>query len=170
MIWFSVTIFPLPERNKKQTKIITVIVLHKNYTEWFLERIYKGFLVFLRLQISCLKIYQNQMFPSKHFNVVSTLFLGWYDVATSHNVKPTLKQRCVRQMLEFTTLNNVESTLSISTLIWTTLENVETMLGNIETTLWIWTLAKKVKIKPRVKNKKIFLSFKAPNKNQIELN
>ena len=35
--------------------------------------------------------------PSKHFNVVSTLLLGWYDVATSHNVKSTLKQRCVRQ-------------------------------------------------------------------------
>ena len=35
--------------------------------------------------------------PSKHFNVGSTLFLGWYDVATSHNVKSTLKQRCVRQ-------------------------------------------------------------------------
>ena len=34
---------------------------------------------------------------SKHFNVGSTLFLGWYDVATSHNVKSTLKQRCVRQ-------------------------------------------------------------------------
>ena len=29
--------------------------------------------------------------------MVSTLFLGWYDVATSHNVKSTLKQRCVRQ-------------------------------------------------------------------------
>ena len=25
------------------------------------------------------------------------LFLGWYDVATWHNVKSTLKQRCVRQ-------------------------------------------------------------------------
>ena len=34
---------------------------------------------------------------SKHFNVGSTLLLGWYDVATSHNVKSTLKQRYVRQ-------------------------------------------------------------------------
>ena len=41
--------------------------------------------------------------PSKHFNVVSTLVLGWYDVATSYNVKLTL---------------------SISTLIWTTLDKV----------------------------------------------
>ena len=46
--------------------------------------------------------------PSKHFNVVSTLFLGWYDVVTSNqrqikscerwkNVKLTLKQRCIHQ-------------------------------------------------------------------------
>ena len=35
--------------------------------------------------------------PSKHFNVALTLFLGWYDVATSHSVKSTSKQRCVRQ-------------------------------------------------------------------------
>ena len=35
--------------------------------------------------------------PSKHFNALSTLFLGRYDVATSHNVKSTLKQRCVSQ-------------------------------------------------------------------------
>ena len=35
--------------------------------------------------------------PSKHFNVVSTLPLGWYGVATSRNVKSTLKQRCVCQ-------------------------------------------------------------------------
>ena len=35
--------------------------------------------------------------PSKHFNVGSTLLLDWYDVATSHNVKSTLKQRCVCQ-------------------------------------------------------------------------
>ena len=35
--------------------------------------------------------------PCKHFNVGSVLLLGWYDVATSHNVKSTLKQRCVCQ-------------------------------------------------------------------------
>ena len=35
--------------------------------------------------------------PSKHFNIGSTLFLVWYDVATSHNVKSTLKKRCVCQ-------------------------------------------------------------------------
>ena len=31
-------------------------------------------------------------------SIGSTLFLGWYDIATSHNVKSTLKQRCVRQL------------------------------------------------------------------------
>ena len=35
--------------------------------------------------------------PNKHLNVGSTLFLGWYDVAMSHNAKSTLKQRCVCQ-------------------------------------------------------------------------
>ena len=34
---------------------------------------------------------------SKHFNVVSTFFLGWYDVATLDNVKLRLKQRCICQ-------------------------------------------------------------------------
>ena len=34
---------------------------------------------------------------SKHFNVVSTLSFGWYNVATWDNVKSTLKQRCVFQ-------------------------------------------------------------------------
>ena len=38
-----------------------------------------------------------QKHPSKHFNVGSTMRLVWYDVTTSHNVKSTLKQRCVRQ-------------------------------------------------------------------------
>ena len=34
---------------------------------------------------------------SKHFDIISTLFLGWYHVAKSHNIKLTLEQRCVRQ-------------------------------------------------------------------------
>ena len=100
----------------------------------------------------------------KHFNVSSTLFLSWYDVATSHNVKSTL---CT-STLKFITWNNVETTLCSSTLNWTTLNNVETTLsfstsifttlGNVETTLQIWPFEKK--IKPRFKNKIIFLSFK----------
>ena len=60
-----------------------------------------------RLKVVCtLKLHfypggpiNSSSFPSKHFNVGSALFLGWYDVATSHNVKSTLKQRfaCQRQ-------------------------------------------------------------------------
>ena len=33
----------------------------------------------------------------KELSTQQTLLLGWYDVATSHNVKSTLQQRCVRQ-------------------------------------------------------------------------
>ena len=74
----------------------------------------------------------------------------------------------VETTLKFTTLSNVETTLCFSTLNWTTLGNVEitlsfstsifTTLGNVETTLRIWPFEKK--IKPRLKNKIIFLSFK----------
>ena len=53
------------------------------------------------IENSCLSF--TYSFPSKHFNVVSTLPFGRYDVATSHDVKSTL--------------NNVESTLSILMLI-----------------------------------------------------
>ena len=49
---------------------------------------------FLCLSVNFEKFFRT---PSKHFIVGSTLFLGWYDVATSHNVKSLLKQRCVRQ-------------------------------------------------------------------------
>ena len=57
--------------------------------------------------------------PNKHFDVVSTMSFGWYDVAIWDNVKSTLKQRI--STLKFTALNSVESTL-----IWaTTLDNVE---------------------------------------------
>ena len=52
----------------------------------------------------------------------------------------TSNQRCnnivCTSTLKFTTLNNVESTLSTSASIFTT-------LGNVETTLWIWSFEKK---------------------------
>ena len=93
-----------------------------------------------------------ECYPSKHFNVGSMLFLGWYDVATSHNVKSTLK---------FTTLNNVETTLCFSTLNWTTLDNVETTLsfstsifttlGNVETTLQIRPFGKNLSLDSKTK-------------------
>ena len=34
---------------------------------------------------------KQRSFPIKQINVISTLFLGWYDVTTSYNVKSTLK-------------------------------------------------------------------------------
>ena len=65
------------------------------------------------------------------------------------NVETTL---CI-STLEFTTSNKVESTLCISTLIWTTPDNVEitfsfstlsfTMLVNVKTTLWKWPFLKR---------------------------
>ena len=54
--------------------------------------------------------------PSKHFNVGSTLLLGWYDVATSHSVKSTLKQRCVFQ--RWTTLKQLCVFQCWATLKW----------------------------------------------------
>ena len=44
-----------------------------------------------------LKLSGPSMKPSKHFNVVSTLSFGWYDVATWYNLKSTLKQHFVIQ-------------------------------------------------------------------------
>ena len=112
----------------------------------------------------CIHFSIKYIIPSKHFNVGSTLFLGWYDVTTSHSLKSTSKQRRVCQRWNF----QRRTTLCFSTLNWTTLDNVETMLsfstpifttlGNVEATLRIWPFGKK--IKPRFKNKIIFLSLK----------
>ena len=72
------------------------------------------------------------------------------------NVQKTL---CMAT-LKFTTLENVESTFPISTLVLTTLDNVETMLlfstssfttlMNVETTLWIWSFSKSWKKKKSI--------------------
>ena len=48
-----------------------------------------------------------RIIPRKHFNFVSTLALGWYDVATWDNVKLTLKQRSVCQRLNLKRRNVV---------------------------------------------------------------
>ena len=88
---------------------------------------------------------------SKHFNVGSTSFLGWYDVATSHNVN----QRWSNVVYVNVEIYNVEQ------LNWITLDNVETTLSfstSIFATLGIWPFEKKYK--PRFKNKIIFLNFK----------
>ena len=59
----------------------------------------------------------ERRYHRQHFNVISTL-LGWYGVATLGKVKSKLKQQDVCQPwnLQRWTMN-VESTLSISTLI-----------------------------------------------------
>ena len=87
--------------------------------------------------------------PNKHFDVVSVMSFGWYDVAMWDNVKSTLKQRI--SALKFTTSNNVESTLCILTLIWTTtLDNVE--FGNDDQRGNIIVKMKIFKKKKRKKN------------------
>ena len=60
---------------------------------------------FLVFQFAVHKIHvveDDRQMPSKHFKVGSTLFLGWYYVATSHNVKSTLKQPLRMSTLKFT--------------------------------------------------------------------
>ena len=82
----------------------------------------------IKSQIFCQQTFQ------RCFNVVFRLI--WRcDVAQRQiNVETTLWM----SKLKFTTLNNVESTLPILTLIWTT-------LGNVKTTLWIWPFEKNEK-------------------------
>ena len=109
------------------------------------------------------KMHTQQTFQ-RRINVVFRLI--WRrDIAQRQTyVETTLRT----STLKFKTFNNVETTLYISMLNWTTLDNVETTfsfsmsifttLGNVETTLWIWPFQEK--IKPRLKSKIIFLSFK----------
>ena len=105
-----------------------------------------------------------ECYPSKHFNVGSMLFLGWYDVATSHNVKSTLKQRCVRQRWNLqrwnnvvyfnVELNNVRQRRNNVVIFNVDFHNVGQRRNNVaNTTIW-------KKLKPRFKNKIIFLNFK----------
>ena len=79
-------------------------VLNKNFSslcDWFIDNklsIHFGEEKTKSILLSSKhKVKKCKTIPSKHFNIGSTLFLGSYDVATSHNVKSTLKQRCVCQ-------------------------------------------------------------------------
>ena len=93
-----------------------------------------------------MQIRLTQQTFQRRFNVAFRLI--WRrDVATFNNVETTL---CI-STLNWTTLGNVETTLSFSTSIFTT-------LGNVETTLRIWPFEKK--FKPPFKNKIIFLNYK----------
>ena len=96
---------------------------------------------------------------SKHFNLVSMLPFGWYDVATSrrgttsnqrwNNVAYfkvgiySIEQRRINVVyfnVDMNNVDNVETTLSFSTSSFTTLVNVKT-------TLWIWPFLKRTKTK-----------------------
>ena len=100
----------------------------------------------------------------RRFNVVFRLM--WRrDVAKCQiNVKAT---SCT-STLKFTTLNNIESTSSISTLIWTILDNVKQHSHFQCRFSQLWSTSKQLceydhlnkNIKPWVKNKIVFLSFK----------
>ena len=68
-------------------------------------------------------------------NVETTLCISTLEFTTSNNVESMLYSTST---LIYTTLDNVETTLSFSTLIWTTLVNVET-------TLWKWPFLKRTK-------------------------
>ena len=85
----------------------------------------------------------SNTFPSKHFNIVSTFFLGQYDVArrTKSNQRRNhvahvnveiynVEQRRTNAVCFNVGLNNVnvEKTMSFSTSIFITLGNVETTL------------------------------------------
>ena len=54
-------------------------------------------LIMLFLLDRCCKLNYWSCYPSKHFNVVSTLPLSWYDVVTLGNAKPMLEKRYIRQ-------------------------------------------------------------------------
>ena len=99
----------------------------------------------------------------------SNIYLGWYDVATSHNAKWTWKQRCVRQVetcnveqrrinvVHFNVdFNNVRQCRNIVVIFNVDFYNLRQRWNNV-VNMTIW---KKKKIKPRFKNKIIFLSFK----------
>ena len=91
-----------------------------------------------------------QSFTSDPANI--TLLLGWYDVATSHNVKWNNVETTLRMStLKFTTFNNVETTLSFSTSIFTyaysfqsestlySCLNVQELLARSRREIWRWS-------------------------------
>ena len=72
-----------------------------------------------------LTAYIQKIFPSKHFNFVLALLLGWYDFAKLNNVKLTLKQRWTTLNQHFNVdINNIRQRKNI-------------VMFNVETTLWI---------------------------------
>ena len=89
------------------------------------------------------RIYHSQQI----FQPFSALFLGWYDVTMSNNVKSSLKQCCVCRRW------NVQSYKRYSTLKQRCHFQRQNNVANM-------SICKKLKNKPRVKSKIIFLTFK----------
>ena len=74
-----------------------------------------------------LTTYIQKIFPSKHFNFVLALLLGWYDVAKLNNVNLTLKQRWTTSNQHFN-VDNVDFNIR---------QRQNIVMFNVETTLWI---------------------------------
>ena len=103
-----------------------------------------------------------RIIPSKHFNVVSTLSLGWYDVATWDNVKLTLKQHSVCQRLNLkrrnvvyfnVVMNNDRQRRSNIVIFKIEIYNVEQRRNNVVNK----TMYKKTCLRLKLKKKKFLL-------------
>ena len=122
-------------------------------------------------------IYRDSLNQPTFQRCFSALLLAWNDVATLNKVKPKVETTLYMSTLKFTTLNNFKSMLSISTLILAMSDNVKTTLRfstlsstawtSLETTLWMWAFAKGRKIKLELRAVKYFWAL---NKNHLELN
>ena len=108
--------------------------------------------------------YQHSSIPSKHFNVVSTLFLGWYDVETFENVKFTMKnvvyvsveiynieQRRINLLYFNVDINNLRQRWNNVVILSVEFHNVDECQNNV---------LNKTILKTLKRAKKNFLSFK----------
>ena len=104
-------------------------------------------------------------FPSKHFNVGSTFLLGWYNVATSHNQRwnnvvylnveiYSAQQRWNKVVYFSVELNNVRQRRNNFVIFNVDFHNFGQRRNTVSNMI-IWK-----NIKPWLKNKIIFLSFK----------
>ena len=98
------------------------------------------------------KRFKSKKLPSKHFSVVSMLFLGWYDVTISRNFKSILKQYCVRQRrtsfvyfnVDFDIVRQCRNTIVNMTINWLDkikIKTIKTLNKNHLTLLWWMSLS-----------------------------
>ena len=104
----------------------TVNVSVKKFWSWHLSRVNPIYSVVCEVTDTA-SVYRGctQRTFQRRFNVVFRLIWRRDVAQRQSNVETTLST----STLKFTTLNNVETTLYISTLNWTTLDNVETTLS-----------------------------------------